>query len=88
MLFRSVLFISMFLHPQKQPAKGDDKTAIANLIGRVQDTPSMMTGLQYFIQKVVKKTDIAGGKDEKLRVKQACRIAIDTLRALAARDTV
>lgn len=86
--FVEVLFISMFLHPQKQPAKGDDKTAIANLIGRVQDTPSMMTGLQYFIQKVVKKTDIAGGKDEKLRVKQACRIAIDTLRALAARDTV
>ncbi|KFY83917.1 hypothetical protein V500_09766 [Pseudogymnoascus sp. VKM F-4518 (FW-2643)] len=86
--FVEVLFIAMFLQPQKQPAKGDDKTAIATLIGRVQDTPSMMTGLQYFIQKVVKKTDIAGGKDEKLRVKQACRVAIDTLRALAARDTV
>ncbi|OBT93311.1 suppressor of glycerol defect [Pseudogymnoascus verrucosus] len=86
--FVEVLFISMFLHPQKQPAKVGDKTAIATLIGRVQDTPSMMTGLQYFIQKVVKKTDIAGGKDEKLRVKQACKVAIDTLRALAARDAV
>ncbi|OBT64136.1 hypothetical protein VE03_06213 [Pseudogymnoascus sp. 23342-1-I1] len=86
--FVEVLFISMFLQPQRQPAKGDDKTAIATLIGRVQDTPSMMTGLQYFIQKVVKKTDIAGGKDEKLRVKQACKVAIDTLRALAARDAV
>ncbi|KAL5354128.1 suppressor of glycerol defect [Pseudogymnoascus australis] len=86
--FVEVLFISMFLQPQKQPAKGDDKTAIATLIGRVQDTPSMMTGLQYFIQKVVKKTDIAGGKDEKLRVKQACKVAIDTLRALAARDAL
>ncbi|OBT83562.1 hypothetical protein VE02_06941 [Pseudogymnoascus sp. 03VT05] len=86
--FVEVLFISMFLHPQKQPAKGDDKTAIATLIGRVQDTPSMITGLQYFIQKVVKKTDIAGGKDEKLRVKQACKVAVDTIRALAARDAV
>ncbi|KFY27716.1 hypothetical protein V493_03348 [Pseudogymnoascus sp. VKM F-4281 (FW-2241)] len=86
--FVEVLFISMFLQPQKQPAKVDDKIAIANLIGRVQDIPSMMTGLQYFIQKVVKKTDIAGGKDEKLRVKQACKVAIDTLRALAARDAV
>ncbi|KFY13144.1 hypothetical protein V492_03461 [Pseudogymnoascus sp. VKM F-4246] len=86
--FVEVLFIAMFLQPQKQPAKGDDKTAIATLISRVQDTPSMMTGLQYFIQKVVKKTDIAGGKDEKLRVKQACKVAVDTLRALAARDAV
>ncbi|OBT52446.1 hypothetical protein VE04_06716 [Pseudogymnoascus sp. 24MN13] len=86
--FVEVLFISMFLHPQKQPAKVDDKTAIATLIGRVQDTPSMTTGLPSFIQKVVKKTDIAGGKDEKLRVKQACKVAIETLRALAARDAV
>ncbi|KFY19765.1 hypothetical protein V491_04233 [Pseudogymnoascus sp. VKM F-3775] len=86
--FVEVLFISMFLQPQKQPAKGNDKTAIANIISRVQDTPSMMTGLQYFIQKVVKKTDIAGGKDEKVRVKQACKVAIDTLRALVARDAV
>ncbi|KFY01568.1 hypothetical protein O988_02678 [Pseudogymnoascus sp. VKM F-3808] len=86
--FVEVLFISMFLSPQKQPAKGDDKAAIATLIGRVQDSPSMMTGLQYFIEKVVKKTDIAGGKDEKVRVKKACKVAIDTLRAMAARDAI
>jgi hypothetical protein len=36
----------------------------------------------------VKKTDIAGGKDEKVRVKKACKVAIDTLRAMAARDAI
>jgi nucleolar MIF4G domain-containing protein 1 len=36
----------------------------------------------------VGKTDIAGGKEEKASVKWACKVAGDTLEALAVIDTV
>jgi nucleolar MIF4G domain-containing protein 1 len=47
-----------------------------------------VTGVRYFLNNVVSKTDIAGGKEEKATVKWACKVASDTLEALAVIDTV
>ncbi len=81
--FVEVLFIAMFLQSQKAAGSERDETAVVNLMLRVKDAPQMAAGLQYFIKKVVSKTDIAGGKAEKATVKWACKVAISTLQALA-----
>jgi nucleolar MIF4G domain-containing protein 1 len=85
--FCEVLFITILLQSQKGAASGRDEKAISNIFSRVKDIPHMVTGLQYFLKKVVSKTDIAGGKEEKNTVKWACGIARDTLQSLLAADT-
>ncbi|TGO29585.1 hypothetical protein BPAE_0013g00370 [Botrytis paeoniae] len=67
--FCEVLFITIILQSQKASKESRDTKAIANLFSRVKETPQMITGLQYFLKKVVGKTDIAGGKAEKEIVK-------------------
>lgn len=84
--FLEVLFISILLQSQKAKS-GRDEQAVANIFSKAKDTPQLIRSLQYFMKKVVAKTDIAGGKDEKAIVKWACKVAVDTLDALAAIDT-
>ncbi|PQE13319.1 dihydrolipoyl dehydrogenase protein [Rutstroemia sp. NJR-2017a BVV2] len=86
--FCEVLFITILLQSQKGAGSGRDEKTISNIFSRVKDTPHMVTGLQYFLRKVVSKTDIAGGKEEKNTVKWACGIARDTLQSLVAGDTL
>ncbi|EHL00689.1 putative Suppressor of glycerol defect protein 1 [Glarea lozoyensis 74030] len=85
--FIEVLLVTVLLQSQKS-AKGNDEQAVISLISKVKDTPSLITGLQYFLRKVVGKTDIAGGKEQKLTVKWACKVAREALEAMAAMDTV
>ncbi|KAM3069948.1 suppressor of glycerol defect [Clarireedia jacksonii] len=86
--FCEVLFITILLQSQKGAGPKRDEKAISNIFSRVRDIPHMVTGLQYFLKKVVSKTDIAGGKEEKNTVKWACGVARDILQSLpAAVDT-
>lgn len=85
--FCEVLFITILLQTQKASKEGRDEKAIANLFSRVKETPQMITGLRYFLKKVVGKTDIAGGKVEKDTVKWGSKVAGDTLQALLNEDT-
>ncbi|KAF7883863.1 hypothetical protein EAF00_011175 [Botryotinia globosa] len=85
--FCEVLFITIILQTQKASKESQDTKAIANLFSRVKETPQMITGLQYFLKRVVGKTDIAGGKAEKDIVKWGCKIAGDALQALLNADT-
>jgi nucleolar MIF4G domain-containing protein 1 len=86
-VFVEVLFITMFLEAQKKGDGEQDETPVVNLILRVKDAPLMATGLQYFIKKVVRKTDIAGGKKEKATVKWASQVALDALQGLLMADS-
>ncbi|KAM0309418.1 hypothetical protein ACHAO8_009047 [Botrytis cinerea] len=85
--FCEVLFITIILQTQKASKDSRDAKAIANLFSRAKETPQMITGLQYFLRKVVGKTDIAGGKAEKDIVKWGSKVAGDTLQALLNADT-
>jgi nucleolar MIF4G domain-containing protein 1 len=85
--FVEVLLVTVLLQSQKG-TKGQNAQAVITLIGKVKDTSSLITGLQYFLRKVVAKTDIAGGKDEKATVKWACKVGREALEAMAAMDTV
>ncbi len=84
--FIEVLFITILLQSQKQSETGKNEQAVVSVFAKAKDTPQIIRGLQYFL-KIVSKTDIAGGKEEKATVKWACKVAGDTLEALVSIDT-
>ncbi|KUJ10613.1 uncharacterized protein LY89DRAFT_626051 [Mollisia scopiformis] len=86
--FLEVLFISMLLQSQRQAKLKKDEQAVVSIFAKAKDTPQLIRGLQYFMKKVVSKTDIAGSKEEKATVKWACKVAGDTLESLAVVDSV
>jgi nucleolar MIF4G domain-containing protein 1 len=83
-MFMEVLFITVLLQSQRQSESKRDEQAVVNIFSKVKGTPKLAIGLRYFLRKIVSKTDIAGGKEERATVKWACEIAGDTLEALAA----
>jgi len=87
-IFMEVLLISVLLQSQRQSDTKRDETAVVNVMLRIKETPQLITGLQYFLRKVVSKTDIAGGKKEKATVKWACKVSLETLQALVHSDSV
>ena len=86
--FLEVMMITILLQSQKQLNNERDEEAVVGIFTKVKSEPRLIRGLQYFLKKVVGKTDIAGGKEEKAVVKWACKVADDTLEALVAIDTV
>ncbi|KAL5323398.1 hypothetical protein ACEPPN_007933 [Leptodophora sp. 'Broadleaf-Isolate-01'] len=83
-IFMEVFFITVLLQCQRQAENKGDEQALRHVFGQAKETSQLIRGLQYFLKKVVSKTDIAGGKEEKVRVKWACKVAGDTLKELAA----
>jgi nucleolar MIF4G domain-containing protein 1 len=86
--FMEVLFITILLLLQKHSESKRNEQAVVNIFNKAKDTPQLIRGLQYFLRKVVSKTEIAGGKAEKATVKWACKLAGATLETLVAIDTV
>lgn len=82
--FMEVFFITVLVQSQRGSPTKRDEQAVVKIFSSAKETPQLIRGLQYFLRKVVSKTDIAGGKDEKATVKWACKVAGDTLAALAA----
>lgn len=51
---------------------------------KTNDTPQVARGLQYFLKKIVSKTDVAGGRAEQETVRWACKVAGDALTVIAS----
>lgn len=83
-MFVEVLLITTILQTQRQSPDRKDEEAVVKVFSKVKDTPQMIRGLQYFLKKVVSKTDIAGGTKETSAVKWACKIATSVLDSLLA----
>ncbi|KAI9052509.1 hypothetical protein LZ554_003853 [Drepanopeziza brunnea f. sp. 'monogermtubi'] len=81
--FMEIFFITAILQSQEKSQTKRDEQAVVKLFSHAKGTPQLIRGLQYFLKKVVGKTDIAGGKEEKATVKWACKVVGDTLAALA-----
>jgi nucleolar MIF4G domain-containing protein 1 len=84
--FVEVLFITIILQSQRQSEANRDEKAVVNTFLKIKDVPELIRGVQYFLKKVVSKTDIAGGKEQKATVKWACKVAAGVLEALVAVD--
>ena len=78
-IFMEVFFVTILLQSQKHSEVNRDGQALVNIFSKSKDNTLLVSGLQHFLKKTVAKTDIAGGKDEKLMVKWACNVAIDSL---------
>jgi len=81
--FLEVMFVALLLQSQRQSGTNRDEGAVVKIFTKIGDTPQLIRGLQYFMKKVVSKTDIAGGKEDKETIKWACKVARDTLDVLA-----
>jgi nucleolar MIF4G domain-containing protein 1 len=86
--FLEVMMITIFLQSQTNPRTGRDEEAVVRIFTKVRDVPQLIKGLQYFLQKFVVKTDVAGGKEDKATVNWACKAARDALEALVANESV
>ncbi len=99
-MFVEVFFIGIFLfssskRQQSGGRKGDEeerdnnkKAAVQDIFMDLRDNPPLARGVQYFLAKVVSKTDIAGGKAETAAVKRGCRLAGEVLARIVALDVV
>lgn len=72
---------------KKEKSGGDDDSdrdekALMDVFLRTNEVPQVVKGLIFFIRKVVAKTDVVVGREEKL-VRWGCRVAVDALRAVA-----
>jgi hypothetical protein len=81
-----VLLVTTILESQKGFKERNNK-ALLEVFVEVDQTPEMVTGLQYFLKKVVLKTDIVE-KADKETVKWACRTVVDMLTRVLATTTI
>ncbi|KAL2163698.1 hypothetical protein VTH06DRAFT_5756 [Thermothelomyces fergusii] len=80
--FVEIMLVNVLLECQTNDNPGE---AIAKVFGGVKATPDLARGLQYFLKKVVRKSDLAGDKNTKL-LKEACKMAEAVVQAALAID--
>ncbi|KAI4097094.1 MAG: hypothetical protein LQ344_000503 [Seirophora lacunosa] len=78
-LFVELLSITVILHSQKGVQGSRDEKSISEIFLHATDSPEKAKGLQYFLKKVVGKTDIAGTEADRETVKWGCKVARDAL---------
>ncbi|OIW26827.1 hypothetical protein CONLIGDRAFT_635080 [Coniochaeta ligniaria NRRL 30616] len=88
--FVEVLVITAFMEAYKQGKDGVDtsKAVVERIMGSVADTPELSRGMLWFIKKVVRKSDLAGGKEEGKKLKKACTIAVEALEVARVQGVV
>lgn len=88
--FVEVLFITAFLESYV-PVKGgavESRKVIERVMGSVVEAPELSRGIQWFVKKVVRKSDLAGGKEEVKKVKKACALAEEILEVARVQGVV
>ncbi|KAG9206500.1 suppressor of glycerol defect [Epicoccum nigrum] len=85
--FVEIMLVTAILETQKG-AKGDKKeTSLLQTFVEVDQAPEMVAGLQFFLKKVVSKTDIVD-KAEKETVKWGCKAVIGVINRILATTTL
>ena len=85
--FVEIMLVTAILETQKG-AKGERKeTALLQTFVEADQAPEMVAGLQFFLKKVVAKTDIVE-KSEKETVKWGCKAVINVLNRVLATTTL
>ncbi|KAK4124179.1 hypothetical protein N657DRAFT_617108 [Parathielavia appendiculata] len=59
--------------------------AIAKVFGGVEATPDLARGLQYFLKKIIRKSDLAGGKKNTKLLREGCKMAEAVVQAALVR---
>lgn len=77
--FVEVLFITAFLESYKAGDEKERNKVVERIVGSVVEVPELSRGIQWFIKKVARKSDLAGGKDDVKKVKKICTMADEIL---------
>lgn len=83
-----VLLVTIMTESQKRHKEQRDEKALLNIFINVDSATEMIGGLQYFLKKVVSRTDITVNKKEKETVKWACKTVMGMLERLMATTTL
>ncbi|KAI4726120.1 hypothetical protein E4T49_06184 [Aureobasidium sp. EXF-10728] len=84
--FTEVLLTRILIKMMKNSKGSKWELSVNEVFARAQDVPDMVQGLRYFMEKVVRKAEIANGKKERKAVKDGCAAAIEALTTHVARD--
>ncbi|CAI6334966.1 unnamed protein product [Periconia digitata] len=87
MLVTAILESQRKVKGKKDKEQKRDEKAVLNVFINVDGSPEMIAGLQYFMKKVVGKTEITANKREKETIKWACKIVTDLLERLMMATT-
>jgi nucleolar MIF4G domain-containing protein 1 len=82
-----VILVTVILESQKGHKGKRSEKALLNIFINADAVPEMITGLQYFVKKVVSKTEITANSKEKDTVKWACKVIMGLLERLMATTT-
>lgn len=80
--FVELLLITVILKSQSNTCGSRDEKSLIHIFLRPKEMPDMARGMQYFLKKVVSKTDIAGNENDQQTVKWGCKVARDALKAI------
>ncbi|KAG9656041.1 hypothetical protein KCU64_g6136, partial [Aureobasidium melanogenum] len=84
--FTEVLLTRILIKMMKNSKGSKWDLSVNEIFSKAQDVPDMVQGLRYFMEKVVRKAEIANGKKERKAVKEGCAAAIEALTTHVARD--
>jgi len=85
--FVEIMLVTAILETQKGAKEDKKETALLQTFVEVDQAPEMVAGLQFFLKKVVGKTDIVD-KAEKDTVKWGCKAIISVLNRILATTTM
>ncbi|KAI9658122.1 MAG: suppressor of glycerol defect [Trizodia sp. TS-e1964] len=80
--FLELLFITIMLNIPRGANVDKFDTTVNDIFTKSQGHIQMAHGLQYFLQKVVSRTDVASNQEDSKTIKQGCKIAIKCLQGL------
>lgn len=83
-----VMLVTTVLESQKGHKDKRSEKALLNVFINVDTATEMIAGLQYFLKKVVSKTEITANSKEKDTVKWACKVIMGMLERLMATTTL
>lgn len=78
------MLITVIVHSQQGLENGRNEKSLMNILLKIEQAPQLARGLQYFLKKVVNKTDVAGSRKDKDTVKWGCKVAGNALMAIAS----
>lgn len=85
--FVEVLLVTTILESQKGSKEKRNSKALLEVFVEVDQAPEMIAGVQYFLKKVVAKTDIVESS-EKETIKWGCKAVMDMLTRVLATTTM
>jgi nucleolar MIF4G domain-containing protein 1 len=79
-MFAELLLVEVILqtHEDRRSVAADE---LKKIFMKVADAPQLISALDYFIRKVVRRTDLGKSKEEGTHIANGCRVAVKALQA-------